>query len=318
MDQSPTTVHEPFSAIEDNEFSIPIGDFWRVEFDVHILKRLHKDLVDEYISLGSEAFRVRIQSAYYSPVTFVVTSDLEDDPSDAVRLVREFLSRELGHHPIVPFQYLGPSPYHMDCFLKPAPPNTLPVAWACALEPSTAYDRATFTYNPDFYETEDDLFEDIFHATAEEICLQYYATQLDLRRSRQWDRVAGAINRVRELGSAQGWRGRLRWFLRSGLQLEQAFIDLADFEMADIGDRQDLDRGYRSIYDGRGRTFFQAHADEALKGRYVFPTKQAADLLALVERRQSRRSDWIALVIASLAGGAVGGLITDLFARSGH
>jgi hypothetical protein len=312
--QDPTSTNEPLASVEEGPFFLPLGNFWHIDFRVQILHRLQSPLLDGDPPLTSEKFRVRIESAYHSPVTFVLPEKREEDPSESVRLVREYLRQQLGAHPVTPFQCIGPSPYHMDCYLATADPGKLAVNWTCELEPSIAYDKARFQYSPEIYNRWDDVLDELFHDLAEELCCHYYCVQLDRARMTQWSRVEAALDRVRELERAVEWRGRLRRLWTTRFRLEEAFIDLADFEMASLNDKQELANAYRQIYEGAGRPFFKVHADELLQSRYEPPTRQAADILGLFERRRGRRTDALILILASLLGGAVGGVITTLFA----
>jgi hypothetical protein len=314
--QEATLINEPLLSVEEGPFSLPLGNFWHIDFRVQILHRLQSALLDGGQPLRSESFRVRIESAYHAPVTFVLPEKRDEEgPSESVRLVREYLRQELGGHGVTPFQCLGPSPYHMDCYLEPADPGKLSVNWTCVLERTIAYDQAQIQYDPAIYKRWEDLLDDLFHDLAEELCFYYYFIQLERVRMTQWSRVEDALDRVRELERAVGWGGRFRRLWATRFRLEQAFVDLADFEMTSLDDKQDLKNAYHQIYETAGRPFFKVHADELLQGRYEPPTRQAADILALFERRRSRRSDAVILILASLLGGAVGGVITNLFAH---
>lgn len=116
-------VEQAFRSIDDGVF-FPHLDLFTVDFTVYIPARVtreifpHEDMDDQ---VGTERFRVVMKHGFHSPVAIVECLNPSEYcvPSSAVRLLREYLEREFKKlKGPVTFQYLGPSPFHADFYVR--------------------------------------------------------------------------------------------------------------------------------------------------------------------------------------------------------
>jgi hypothetical protein len=114
-----------------NYFPCAILDGLNIEFSIHIPFRVQENLIATPVSrleTFTEDFLVIINYGYHNPVAFIVPLEPQKEHSrgsQAVQIVREFLSRELKPNYTIRFEVLGPSPFHADCELAPDPPRGL-------------------------------------------------------------------------------------------------------------------------------------------------------------------------------------------------
>lgn len=102
-----------------------------LEFDLYIPLRVQAELChteEKLIHTFTERFKVRIFQSYYFPVSVVETLSptKPNSPSKGIQIVREFLNRELAvdKSPYIRFECIGPSPFHLDCYILPKKRDT--------------------------------------------------------------------------------------------------------------------------------------------------------------------------------------------------
>lgn len=148
-----TDITELTENLEDDDWYFPYPMILNIEFDLYIPFRIQAEIteVDEKrLSTFTENFNVKIIQSYYLPVAIIETKNpsKKNDPSNAVRIVREFIRGELSKikSEYIRFECLGPSPFHFDCFLQPEKPDEVEDEWVFDLEEKAqkGYDSLTF------------------------------------------------------------------------------------------------------------------------------------------------------------------------------
>jgi hypothetical protein len=92
----------------------------RVTFEVSIPHRLHSELLGGDSPHSGERFRVETVYEFHGPCTFVTCLDSQGSGSEAVRLLWNFLRREIPRASAdITFTLVGPSPMHADFTLAP-------------------------------------------------------------------------------------------------------------------------------------------------------------------------------------------------------
>ena len=121
-------------------------------------------------------FRIRISQSYHFPFAIIETLNpsKDNDPSNAVRIVREFLEKELTKEKssFIRFECIGPSPFHLDCFIKPKEPEE-DTYWLIEPEESIerGYDKITFYYNSKEIDNSDEALEYLMTSIEDEFGL---------------------------------------------------------------------------------------------------------------------------------------------------
>jgi hypothetical protein len=270
-------VEMPFADISAEPFSLPLGSFWEIEFNVHLPVRIQKEFISSFESTGTEDFLVTIKSAYYCPVTFIAPIGSESEsPSHSVIVLREYLRREFSSRPDsqVTFEVLGPSPFHLDCFIKSAP-SQAPIpesGWTCQVTRLGGYDKAVFVYDPTKYSDAVELVYDIYHEVAEELASYYYIQQLQLGKAREWRAVRNTIDvvtKVYQRKGATGWAYRL---VKSSRHLDEGFINLAQYEMLALGMAAEIAEAVRETYTSGQTTHFKHFIDTLMEEDVAAPT----------------------------------------------
>ena len=116
---------DSFSEGDEEENFFPIIDRVTIQFDIFLPERVQeKHALGRFRDKGIENFHVKIVYNGGLPVTFIYydVSGSESEchlysPSTAVIFVREYLTEKLTNHAQIEFEFLGPSPFHADCFV---------------------------------------------------------------------------------------------------------------------------------------------------------------------------------------------------------
>jgi hypothetical protein len=113
-------------ALEENFF--PIYARLEISFDIFLPVRVQEKYTSAWRGDDVETLNVRIIYKGHLPVMYVhypVTGDATNvrrfSPSTAIVVVRKYLDDKLKDNPEVQVQVLGPSPFHADLFIGPAP-----------------------------------------------------------------------------------------------------------------------------------------------------------------------------------------------------
>lgn len=321
------TVEEKPSGIEEGEDYIPnIGGSTsrlRVEFTLHIPLRLQGELLEYQVESAVTAFRVIIDgSLFHGPVTFIVPSNEADsvkgpalDGSAAVVLVRRFLAREFPKaSDRLRFECLGPSPFHVDLFVRPGNETVRGYNYRTERTPVRGYDIVTFLYDEAVYPSAETAADDIFHAIGDELSFYYYVERLDNSTASSWYDIESGLREVLTEEERSGLRHRVTRFFVTNSRVSNTFLRLAQFEAREAFRQRSLAQSYAEVFAPPNRAFFKVDVERLMSERFTAPVEPVRRMLDLLDSRSARRVDLVVVLIASVLGGTVGALLTRLVA----
>jgi len=315
------TVSEAFG------FFPPPGSMLGIEFEIYIPERLQKELSPMgFFHLGSERFKVYLHDSYFFPVSFIeVISPSGDtcDPSDAVVLVREFLKKqfEKTDSELLRFEFLGPSPFHADFYLQASTSREDGTdkfdseGFRAARISSMGYDVYNFTYDSSRYENLKDAASRLFFLLAEEAGLFYRMESLEVQQMDKWqflqEKVGEllALQKERRLGIARIGLGR------NYRRIYDVVTAIADFETGEIWAQYFCKREYQAVQLNGKQPYLDTYLKQQIESLPIYPTRQIRDIVELLESRRSQVIENTIIIIAAIAGGIAGSLITILITK---
>lgn len=304
-------------SLEDGSGAFPhLGTCW-IRFKIYIPTRVQAELANEFApdSTGTENFIVFINYPYEGPVAFVVLDDPkagDRDPSTAVRVVREFLRRELM--PVdtpIRFECIGPSPFHADCSLTliaAAPPRK--GAFVVKRTPRRGYDLLEFTSDHPENDFAEEATVDLFHALGNELGFFYFVMGSEVMAARSWGNIQDEVNLlVKNSTNAGLWNWTVAGIRRSK-KLHDVFTALINFDVARTFALNQRSEGYRDTYSADGG-FLQPYVDRVLQDAMDYPTKQVTTLVGFLEKRRSKALELGVVLFAAIVGGIAGATLTN-------
>jgi hypothetical protein len=302
-------------------YTFPLIAFLQIEFELYIPFRIQEQIARTkkypFEKLSTERFFVSIFHAYHCPVTYIEPAGAtgSDDPSDAVIIVREFIKEQskISRSDYIDFQVLGPSPFHADFYIK-EPGNKEDAIWLFWHEDydMPGYDTIEFFFDPDAFDSIEEARDFIFSEIKQEFDLFYYITQIENRRSLEWDELKEKVDSIIRIQRMKGITGPFRRYFSSS-QLNEVFISIAEFESDDIFLNSSIQDSYSEIYESDNASIsLRKYLDNAIKRRKQYPTKQLVELATLFEGRREKVVESMIVIISAVLGGIVGSLLTIL------
>jgi hypothetical protein len=293
-----------------------------MQFDVYLPFRVQAELTDDYApdETCSERFRVYMRYTYHGPVAFVqvLEPSHRPSPSAAVRVVREFLARELGddRQPVI-FESLGPSPFHADCYLNAVSQETngeRPVL-DTTIRQQKGYDAIHFTLHPHEITETDELLETVIERLADELILYYAIETYRVRSMNEWEQLEELFDQLTRFSSQLSLGRRLVGLLGWSRQLNKLYSLLVQFEISQLFARRSLEREVRDLYKTEEPRYLRPYMDEAVKDLDVYPTAQVGRMADFLEKRRQKTLELFIVFLSALIGGIVGSLMTMMFHR---
>lgn len=305
---------------EDRSF-FPCPSLLDIDFELYIPFRIQAELCDteeKFLQTYSERFKVKIFQSYYLPVTIIETINpsKENDPSNAVRIVREFLEKQLTieKSEYIRFECLGPSPFHLDCFVKPKEPEG-DSDWF--IEPEVnilrGYDEIIFYYNSVEIANAEEAFNYLKDSIEDEFGFFYNFIKQRNQRMFEWETIQTSLQELQDIQSSKGFKAFFnRLFNRPSL-IGKLFTELGTFEANDIFINRTRQNEYNDIYKAKDEMFFKIFIDKEFEEKNEYPIKQITELVKFYENRRVKSVEFMILIIAASLGGTIGALLTFLF-----
>jgi len=306
--------HEPPS-LRELGGPFPFSQFGSVDFVLtpprESMKMIGRPELKEF---EEQPLHVRIAYGFSMPVALVepIRHFIPRSPSSAVIVVRELLRHHLSEkRPGLKLEILGPSPAHLDVFLKGEDATTAEDPdWTFELRGRAVagYDQLEITYNRTLVPASE-AGTALLHAIQTELDLFYRARQMEEHRRSQWSDLNAAVQLLASWNGASGWRNRwsrLRWQSRT---LTRATILLAELQANSLLMKVELDDGARSVYRAGTTTLLKESVMAEVNGRAEYPVDA---VLPLLDRLEQRRLTSQTLVAGF--GGAVVGAVAALVA----
>ena len=312
---------KPLPNLEDEGGYFPYPSRLQIEFDLYIPFRIQAELTDieeKFLRTFSEKFKIKIFYTYHFPVALIETIDpsKENDPSTAVQIVREFIRRELTSEksPFIRFECIGPSPFHLDCYIKPKQPED-ESSWL--IEPvesiERGYDEVIFYYNTQEIVDSDEAMEYLMPSIEDEFGLFYKYVQIRQERMHAWQVIQTSLTELQRMQNASGVKAYFNRFFKRPSLIGKLFTDLATFEAKDIFNDRIRQNEYNEVYRLKDETFFKTFIDKEFEEKYHYPVKQITELVKFYEGRRVKSVELVIAIVAAILGGAIGAFLTIYF-----
>lgn len=295
-----------------------------IEFEVYIPFRIQKQLLKRGVELVlplktyTERFKVLLHYAQYFPVTFIepVNSSQESTPSQAVKIVREFLEQEFKNSKsdYIRFECLGPSPFHANCYIQPGETkddNNVDWKFKVKIYPKKGYDEIVFYFNPGIFTKAEKAKRAIEKELRfqEELGFFYNIVQREVVKNHDWVEIQNLIGDLVSDHQLTGVKGFLKNLVLSK-RINDAFISIAGFEVDKIFSNYVQQRDYRDIYsEEKIETYFQSYIDNKIKRQFTHPTKQPLQLISFFESRRTKVVEYLVIFISAVICVVIGWLL---------
>lgn len=309
---------EEIENLEEDEGHFPYTMVLNIEFDLYIPFRIQAKITEceeKRLSTFTENFNVKVTQSYYAPVAIIesINPSEENDPSSAVRIVREFIRMELTEDKsnYIRFECLGPSPFHFNCFIKPKKPED-DNDWLFDIdeELKKGYDNLFLYYNSDEIRDSEEALEYLTDSIQDEFGFFYHSIQRRNSKIHFWAKIQENLNSLIEIQNKKGIKGIFKRLLSRPRLIGKLFTDVATFEANDIFQSSLQQNEYNQTFSVKEEIFFKSFIDRELEEKIEYPVKQTAELVKFFENRRVKSLEIITTIAAAILGGAIGTILT--------
>lgn len=292
----------------------------KIEFILRIPRRIQQQTMP-FINLdtGAEQFKILINYFYHMPVTFVVPLDPAEEcsPANAVIVVRKFLENQFLNikSEYIKFEYLGPSPFHAECYIKPSirPDRSTPGVTSLNITTEMGYDEIIFDYDTQIFKNEQNAEACIFKKIIPELAFFYGIQRMRVTKLRKWGQIEELLDNIIPKNIKKDNLERLREFISYSGKIKKLFVAIAIFEKDLIFIKEEILNDYKDIYSDRWDSYFQDFIDKAMKEDETYPTNQLIQLLNYLESNRAKNMELLTMFFSAIVGGIIGALITLFF-----
>lgn len=288
-----------------------------VSFTLFIPHRVQAELFPDEpgaMRTTTEIFRVSLQDTFHGSATFVECVGATEDcsPSDAVRLLREYLTREFSKLSTdVTFKYLGPSPFHANFYLRPA----LTEGHDLLMEETKkrGYNDLIFSYNP--AASTDDVLAFLYDELADELGLFYDIQCRAVRLMRLGDGLTSEWLELQSLTERHPPIHHLRTRMRIHSEA-QAIVSHAYTLQAQLAiEERQVERDIASTYDKGTPTYLDAYVRARTERLPTYPVDSILKWAEHIEESSFKQAEIAAVVLSAIGGGVIGSVATLLASR---
>ena len=304
--------------LENDRDYFPCPEFFDLEFELYIPFRIQEEIINtkkKFLDTHSENFKITILHTFHSPVAIVEIKNptKTPDPSIAVRLVREFIKKETNEKSeYIRFEFIGPSPFHIDCYLNSQKQN-INKNWLFnqkEILSSMEYNKIFIDYNEDNFKNSDEALDYLKFSIMSEFGYYYSCIQIRNSKIRSWELIQENLENLTQIQKTSGIKGIYKKLFKRSFLIEHLVVDITTLEGQDIIDNGIRQNEYQQIYLSKDEVFFKTFIDRELKEKNNYPTKQATDLISFIESRRVKNLELVTILIAAILGGMIGSLIT--------
>ncbi len=303
----------------------PYLDFFELSFEIYIPKRVQAEIMDcpeDFVDTTTERFRFKLINNYDLPISFVECIDAKKDsqPSGAVMVLREYLDNELQTQAAqIRIETLGPSPFHANFFLMAVQGENQRTSerrspFHCSQEHQEGYDRITFSYSVNFFESEEEAKEELFQKIDTELDLFYQIVQNKSRKMCEWAEIEEKLSSLLELQKDRSGLGRFKRMIKRGTAIDDLVCLLCQFSGKNSFEDGSLKKSHGECYKTDVH-FLKNYVDEGMKENQNYPITEISELIKFAEKRHNKAWENFVVLIAAIIGGIVGSLVT---ACAGH
>lgn len=303
--------------IQKNKGSFPDALVLDISFNLHIpFKKQAKirHVKKKRLRTHTEDFSVKISSNYYVPVAIIESLNPKEktDSSTAVQIVREYLKGEFkkSKYDYIRFESLGPSPFHLDCFLLPKKDEEKDWLFESNEFIQKGYNELTIFYNKNQFQNADDAMEFLSESIVDEFGFYYAFQQGKVHKMYEWRKIQNKVYKLLKIEESKGIVGVYKkFFQRQGL-IGKLFIGLATFEGQSIFDNNYYQNNYNQTFLIDEDVYFKTFIDKKMEENQNYPIKQTTELINFFESRRVKSIELTMAIIAAIVGGAIGSIIT--------
>lgn len=311
---------EDLPNIQNGPGFFPTPLYMYIEFEVYIPFRIQAQLLGQEVRMlrtFSEKFKISIYHTYDFPVTFVepLEPSQQATPSQAVRIVREFLDQEFKNSKseYIRFEYLGPSPFHADCYIQPGKTQgDEEVDWTFRARhlPRRGYGNVVFEFNPTVFAEAADAREPIMAEIVHELGFFYWIRQSEVVKMHDWASILRSVGHLTTIQRMIWMKGFLQGFFVRARLISDAFTAITEFQMKEFDSRHYTQRRYRNLLIDREELDFQTYIDDEIENRITYPSEEVRKLVTFFEGRRAKTVEAVVLLGSAAVAGAMGALLT--------
>ena len=313
-------ITEALPSLENDINYFPSAVFFNLEFDLYIPFRIQEEIIEEkkkFLDTYSEKFKITILHGFHAPVTIVEIKNptKTPDPSTAVRLVREFLKKEMdGISEFIRFEYIGPSPFHVDFYLKPQKQDNKD-NWLFNSHEiiDIGYYQFIINYNKNEFNSSDEALDFLKPAISNEFGYYYKCIQVRNYKMNSWESIQNNLEKLTQIQETSGMKGVYKRLFKRYFLIEKLITDLTTFEGEEVINKAIRRNEYLEVYPSKEEAFFKIFIDKELQEKIDYPIKQTTSLIKFIENRRAKNLELFIVIIAAIFGGLVGSLLTIYF-----
>ena len=309
-------ITETLPNLENDRDCFPLAISFDLNFELFIPFRIQREIVKErkFINTFSENFKVKILHGYDLPVAIIEIKNptKTPDPSMAVRIVREFLKKELKNNAeYIRFECIGPSPFHLDCSLKTQKSKSEDTWILNPIEKSRIenYDELIINYNENIIKDSDEALDYLILPIIIEFSFFYMCVQTRNYKMHLWESIQDDLEKLIIIQKSSGIKGSFKKLLKRSMLIESLITDVTMFEAENVYDKIAIQNSYNQTYSSENEILFKTFIDKELDKKDVYPTTQTIDLITFFESKRIKNLELIIAIFAAMLGGAIGALL---------
>jgi hypothetical protein len=299
---------------EEDERFFPIYSNGTITFSLFLPKRVQADLIgwrDCYCS--AEQIQVTIIYRHSLPVAYI-SYDLDDQfantamegPSDAVIVVRKYLQKMLADDEKITFEFLGPSPMHVDVFLKSGAELGQKAEFKDLSQKGRGYKRFIFTL-PALNSMA--TFREFVHEHHDVLSAYYRIVRHRNQLMKQFVSIHNAVASLLPDTNKGKLVNRIQLISKVGRTVESILETLLRNQLTTFELKKYV---AESKSDGvmKDDSPFIPLIQRELNDDHRIPSEEIRDIIRLYEERRLRLFEVVALLISAIIGGVIGSLVT--------
>lgn len=313
-------IKDQLPSIESYTGIFPKANFFVLDFDIYIPKKLQCELTDrdsDYLDTFTEKFHINIHHTFHYPVTAVIPINPTKscNPSTAVRIIREFLKKEFNkENENIGFECLGPSPFHADLALSF---NNTKIklenssnSFSCEHIPNRGYDIINFYSKSKSNEME--IMNDLLFTLSNEVGFFYFIINEKNSLRNDWDKIQNDVDDLLLLQS-EGIKNKFKKVFYQSKIIKKIQIAIAQFNSTILFSDEFSNKSYQDIYTTSIDCYLQFFIDKEIKQKKLFPINETIQLVNFFESRRVKSVELLFLILSAIFGGAIGALLSKLF-----
>lgn len=315
---------EPFDVSDATPNLLEDGDYFpgvmglTITFTLFIPFRVQSDLFpNESVEMQTttETFRVSVRDSFHGPSSFVECVGATDQcsPSDSVRLLRVYLEREFEKLATpVSFEYLGPSPFHANFFLRPGE-ATLDQSFVLEETKRRGYNDLVFKYTES--QSPEKALDDILDELSDELSLFYEIQRRSVRLMRAGDNLTADWQALQSIATPSLGLFNVRSRIRVHREAQALVSDAYTLQAQYAVEEQQVQRDIASTYEKGVATYLEKYICDRSEKLPMYPVESIVKWGEHVVGTSLKSAEIAAVVLSAIGGGIIGSLLTSLMSR---